>query len=493
MLKGARLATAFAFVIGFGTQSVAAARPVTAAPARMHGERVFTIGQVDGKSTFLDPQGRPFFSLGVNHVAMDGYVDPRGVDLYRQTVTAKYGSKDAWAAAQRSRFDRWGVNTVAAFSDVDAFRKRHIAFTPFIRTADGETDVFDPDWAASARAKITQAARRYRGDPNVLGYFIDNELPWTVDLQALGRSGREVFVMGRYFRHPYGRVELINFLKRRYRTPRDLLADFPEARLSGDTWSTFDAANAVLGTKITLHGQGTLDEWAQVVARRYFAVTDGALRATDPAHLNFGLKFIAGLTPRSIVKLEAPYVDAIAVDFYDTGALASGGSGKRPGAADHAAAFERLVLPLIDFDTVMPTRGMLSDWPKLTGKPVLVAEFSYRAEDSGLPNTVPPGVAVVPDQTARGRANLNYGRCAINAPYFLCLQWFELYDEPAAGRFDGENSNWGLVTATDEPYRSVTSALSSLSRLASRRLRPDFRPQPCQPVGVQDFRNVVQP
>jgi len=30
--------------------------------------------------------------------------------------------------------------------------------------------------------------------------------------------------------------------------------------------------------------------------------------------------------------------------------------------------------------------------------------------------------------------------------------WFEHADEPAEGRFDGENSNYGLVNIRDEPW-----------------------------------------
>ena len=35
--------------------------------------------------------------------------------------------------------------------------------------------------------------------------------------------------------------------------------------------------------------------------------------------------------------------------------------------------------------------------------------------------------------------------------------WFEHADEPPAGRFDGEDSNFGLVDNDDEPYPLLTA------------------------------------
>jgi agarase len=37
-------------------------------------------------------------------------------------------------------------------------------------------------------------------------------------------------------------------------------------------------------------------------------------------------------------------------------------------------------------------------------------------------------------------------------PFVVGAHWFKYADEPAEGRFDGENSNYGLVNIRDEPY-----------------------------------------
>jgi hypothetical protein len=343
---------------------LAAAAPIEARvdglPSASSSTGYFSLRQIDGKWSFVDPHGHPFYSIGVAAVTMKGYTDPSGVNLYRDTVTRKYRTEAAWAAAQRRRFQEWGINTIGAFSNLDPFLNRHIALAVFIRTADDDTDFWDPAWAAHAAATITRVARRYRDDRNVLGYFIDNELPWTFALHDLGRPGRELFIMGRYFHYPPGRPVLLTFLRKRYRSLDDLRADFPGATLQGADWSTLDWSTATLGAKVTPRGQATLDAWAGVMARRYFAVTARALRAADPHHLNLGLKFIGGLTPISVLKAEVPYVDVVSVDFYDTGALPGRrqkSSQKRrarnlPQTAAHE--FESLILPLIRHDRIVP-------------------------------------------------------------------------------------------------------------------------------------------
>jgi hypothetical protein len=41
--------------------------------------------------------------------------------------------------------------------------------------------------------------------------------------------------------------------------------------------------------------------------------------------------------------------------------------------------------------------------------------------------------------------------------------WFQWVDEPATGRFDGENSNWGLVDVADQPYAALTARMACMA------------------------------
>ena len=82
----------------------------------------------------------------------------------------------------------------------------------------------------------------------------------------------------------------------------------------------------------------------------------------------------------------------------------------------------------------------------------MITEFSFKAMDSGLPNTRGAG-APVETQEDRAYHFEQYVTEFMRLPYAVGFHWFEYADEPAEGRFDGENSNYGLVNIKDERGR----------------------------------------
>ncbi|MGH9507825.1 MAG: hypothetical protein ACRD13_12960, partial [Terriglobales bacterium] len=52
-------------------------------------------------------------------------------------------------------------------------------------------------------------------------------------------------------------------------------------------------------------------------------------------------------------------------------------------------------------------------------------------------------------------------------PEAIGYHWFEWADEPAAGRFDGENSNYGLVNIHDQPYHVFIQAVRQANAAAA--------------------------
>ncbi|MCL5746452.1 MAG: agarase, partial [Acidobacteria bacterium] len=59
----------------------------------------------------------------------------------------------------------------------------------------------------------------------------------------------------------------------------------------------------------------------------------------------------------------------------------------------------------------------------------------------------------------RGIAYRYYVEQAASMPALIGAHWFEWVDEPATGRFDGENFNIGLVDVTDRPYAGLVEGL----------------------------------
>jgi hypothetical protein len=105
----------------------------------------------------------------------------------------------------------------------------------------------------------------------------------------------------------------------------------------------------------------------------------------------------------------------------------------------------------------------------ITALPVMITEFSVRAEDSGLPNTIPTKGVVVTVETQSNRAQYyeEYVERFLSKSFIVGYRWFEYIDEPAKGRSpDGENSNFGLVNINDEPWTTLVERARFVNLLA---------------------------
>jgi len=94
---------------------------------------------------------------------------------------------------------------------------------------------------------------------------------------------------------------------------------------------------------------------------------------------------------------------------------------------------------------------------------MLISEFGYRAADSGLPNTYPPTFPILARQADRADAYERYMRRVLERPYMVGAHWFEYADEPAEGRFDGENDNWGIVNIEDVEYAELAARMRAVN------------------------------
>jgi agarase len=170
------------------------------------------------------------------------------------------------------------------------------------------------------------------------------------------------------------------------------------------------------------------DAFVEALARRYFRATVAAVKAADPEHLSLGCRFAT--VPRPVVLAEAAvHLDIISLNCYD--------SDPTPVLTAYAA----------------------------TGKPFLIGEFSFRGDDAGLPNSRGGGPRV-PTQRDRARSFGSYVTSALRQPGLVGCHWFEHADQPAEGRFDGEDCNYGIVTITDGDYPDMTRAMSALNAQA---------------------------
>ncbi|MCX7846706.1 MAG: hypothetical protein N2595_01540 [bacterium] len=360
---------------------------------------------------------------GVNCVLpADGSEGPR------YDVRARYGYELArWATAAWERITAWGFNGVGAWSADEIYALG----VPHTRCAwlggwgaAALVDVFSDEYEQRFAKTVQRDVIPYANEPGLVGFYCNNEMAWYGEYGWPTDPSRALLYQ--YCALPSnapGKQMVVEFL--RVHTSNDV-ATFNQH------WAPALGSFDELLTRTQLqartrHAKQMIFEWAGVVADRYFSMARAALRQHAPGKLFLGARF-AGTAPRAVIEACGRYADVISINLY-----------RKEGTVD------------VSF---------LDNVYALTRKPLLISEFSWRAMEnaSGNPNTRGADVTVS-TQADRARNAEQFCRALAALPYVIGWDWFQYFDQPPGGRFDGENSNYGLVSIHDQPYRKLVRAL----------------------------------
>ncbi len=409
----------------------------------------FRVDKINDQWWLITPEGHPFFSNGINGVSMSGTATSKGVRHYQQAAKKIYGTPEAWAEAQAGRCDKWGWNTIGAWSHWRLFKKR-MPYTLLLSVGNHDwlsgkmTDIFAPEYRLSVRRRVKERAGPLVDDPWLVGYFLDNEMKWGPD-----HRGGHLFDIA--FAKPAKtnatKRALLAMLEQRYKTIDALRNDF---ETKAQTWAelaethTLESRDTPAAMKIRL-------DWAGKVAQRFFSVTSEELRAVDPNHLNLGVRFIAQCVPRPVIEAAGKYVDVMSINYYNWDMLVE--------------MFINRLSP--DY---LPAKGMLEEHYRVGGRPILISEWGFRAADAGLPNSWPPIYPTLATQADRADAYEKRLRKMLSKPWIVGQHWFIYADQPPEGRFDGEDNNFGLVSEKDIPYKELTTRSAEMVEEIYKRL-----------------------
>lgn len=433
------------------------------------GSGFFGVKNEEGRWWLIAPDGERFISKGVcNTNWHSDIIQGTNRSPYAEASARKYGTPEAWRAAVAGRLFDWNFNSVGAWSDLrlsePEINGRHLARTPILNLGStfvkernhqrvGQShawlhgvfpDVFDPEFETTVRRLVRESCAPYANDPWILGWFTDNELRWGPDWR--NRDELLVSFLNLSPDTP-GRQAALELLKKRYAS----IDEFNRVWKTGyDSWSQFSVAIVPLKSpwpRETLTKQNEeverqlnadnpdrarflsdCDAFLAQLSERYFKITVESIRAVAPNHMVFGCRF-AYVPGKPVVDAAARWLDVISFNRYHD---------------DPASAIARYAV---------------------FGRPLIIGEFSFRAADSGLPNTKGVG-PIKPGQPKRAEAFAHYVRQAMASPLVVGYHWFEHADQPAEGRFDGENSNYGLVTIQDEPYHEFITLVRTVNASA---------------------------
>jgi hypothetical protein len=346
-------------------------------------------------------------------------------DFLEANLLRKYGFNwiTNYAETAQRRLGSWGLNTIANSSDPKLYLMRKTPYTAIVYTAPlgreeqriaGSSgawgkfpDPFDPEWRRLIITTLQTELKASLDDPWCLGFFADNEMHW----------GDAYYLAEATIKSPQTQPAKRDFadkLVRKYRTIEALNVAWKSDYKS---WDAF-LISTNLPNRLRDHVRFDLAAFSERIIEEYFRSCRDAIKAAAPNHLYLGCRF-AGANDAAM-KLAAQYCDVVSLNRYQ-----------------------------LDVSDLALPHGCAD-------RPILIGEFHFTALDGGM---FPPGLVLVANQTDRARAYGTYVTSALRNPAVIGAHWFQFYDQPTTGRFDGENFQTGLIDICDTPYEKTVDAV----------------------------------
>lgn len=388
----------------------------------------------DGRWWVADGSGRGKVITGVDHVRYQGfYSDALGYCPYGRGNDAKYPDRAAWERSALKRIRDWGFTALGTGCDASLYGREGLLYNVplsfghhLCRQKDPDLwivpenrapcsyipNMFHPRFAAYADARAKELCAPRSGETGLFGYFLDNELVWW------GADRKRPLADGLY----------------------DTVEKLPQEHSARKALEAFKAKRGADKTAFLAYA-----------AETYFSVLTAAVRRYDPNHLILGVRF-AGFNGAHPVVIRAcgRYCDAVSVNSYPR------------------ADLDRNVVEAWSGGRYRRLDALLNELHSLSGKPVLVTEWSFMALDSGCPCTYATGQRFYTQAERTAAAEL-FVRTALSVKGVIGYNFFAWMDDPKEGtsRTCPENGNYGLVSIADEPYAELTAMFAKVHENAA--------------------------
>ena len=425
----------------------------TAGP-KLRATGFFRVEKYKGKWWMVDPQGRLFWSHGIDCVrsanatpitdrehyyrdlpeagspfakfyskgswAPHGYYKDhspyRTYDFSQANFLRKYGPDWAGAFSEitHRRVKSWGMNTIANWSDANIYLMRK---TPYVCTISFSTkrlegskgywgkfyDVFDPSFREGLKRRLASEKGRAVDDPWCIGFFVHNELAW----------GDEVSLAEAALISPaeqQAKKIFVDDLKAKYTTIDKLNVAW------GTKHATWEALLQSRQTPDKNKARADLTAFYTRTAETYFRTIREELKKVAPNQLYLGCRF-AWVNDRA-ARAATKFCDVVSYNRYN-----------------YSVEEHRL--------------------PDGIDMPTIIGEFHFGALDRGMFHT---GLKKTVNQQDRAAKYKSYVSGALRNPYIVGTHWFQYKDQATTGRGDGENYQIGFIDICDKPYPEIVQA-----------------------------------
>ena len=382
---------------------------------------------VAGRWYLVDPHGHPFFSTGMDLVNLSqgsfatrvtgreflyeklpapgpAWITPgKDVSFHLANVMERYGSdgQRLWGANIAARLKSWGFNTIANWSDKQLATSSRM---PYVLPLSGWTTKrmfpFPWDFPDVFSPEFLRNADEAARSQVAALKDDPNLIGWFL--------GNEP-----HWAREFGSLK----------PWADMLLEDPEDSATKRELRRRLAADPANAAKIKRN-------FVYDCGQRYFEVITSAVRRHDPNHLVLGIRF-AGVPADEWVRLSAMF-DVFSVNIYD--------------------------------ENYAPDHTRLDHFTTLSGRPVMVGEFTACAPGRGLQGLF-YWVHKVKDQAERGKAYRYFVEKAAAHPAMIGTHWFQLVDDLPTGRpSDQERLNYGFLDVLDLPYPELVKAAQETHR-----------------------------
>ncbi len=408
----------------------------------------FRTQKIDGKWWLIDPEGKLFWSTGINGAGKlvvntpykkrehffetdfeklgsnAKYQKKNTYNFGLQNLYKKYGknAEETYVPITLDRMKSWGLNTLGGWSveNVGAQpENKKLPYTVMINAIypainDKFPDVFDPRWKADVEKKIKAKATFVKNDPFFFGFFINNEIHWGTPFSLANHTLAKD-------KNTAGKKVFIELLKKELGTIENF-----NTKTGGDfnNWEAL-LKSKVKNNSLKLHNLKAINKkHYENMVENYFSTTKKLINTYAPGKMYIGCRWHGNHKNKINVTIAAKYLDILSFNAYEN-------------------EIEHYPYP-----------------PSEVDKPFIISEFNFGALDTGKFFT---GLGYASSQRNRGEKYVNFIEGALRNPRCVGAHWFMWANSTTAGRGNGENANCGLVSMTDQIYYELVSYMRTIN------------------------------
>jgi len=243
---------------------------------------VFRLGEVKGRDCLIDQNGKPFFSLGVNHI--QALKDKGQPDVFSDMFGRDW---EKACAAVHTNLTKWGFNT-AGYGSPEPLCRMMPYMAPAYLTKNANylpdnqffyPDIFSPKVQEKMKKKLRYLVRTNEDNPNLIGYYWTDTPQWDLKRARAKRGTDWVSTIRKMPLNAPGR--------KRY---EQYVAD-------------------CLQKNVPAEDEGFL----RLIARELYTVIGKETRRLAPNSLIFGERYLVGDHPDCVIEEALPYIDVLSI------------------------------------------------------------------------------------------------------------------------------------------------------------------------------------